>query len=66
MVHTARKIYTPRASLCALGCYLMQQHMLDDVLTLPVPQKKGVLYTGRKTHRDPGAHSRRRDRDEPT
>jgi hypothetical protein len=42
-VKNARKIYTPRASLCALGMYLTQQHMFDDFMELSIPQKKGTL-----------------------
>ena len=42
MMKDARKIYTPKASLCALGVYLQQQHMFDDFRTLPLPQKNGV------------------------
>jgi hypothetical protein len=40
-VKNARKIYTPRASLCALGMYLTQQHLFDDLMELSIPQKKG-------------------------
>lgn len=43
MVKNARKFYTARASLCALGCYLRQQQMFDDLKMLPLPQKKGLL-----------------------
>jgi hypothetical protein len=42
MKENARKIYTPKASLCALGVYLQQQHMFDDFQSLPLPQKNGV------------------------
>jgi hypothetical protein len=38
------KIYTPRASLCALGIYLNQHHLFDDLNTLPVPQKKDCSF----------------------
>lgn len=47
----ARKIYTPRASLCALGMYLTQQHMFDDLMELSIPQKKGDPCAGRKITR---------------
>ena len=38
----ARKIYTSQASLCALGCYLTRQQAFDDLMSLPLPQKKGL------------------------
>ena len=61
MMTNARKIYTPRASLCALGCYLPQQQMLGDLQTLPLPQKKGLLCAMGKTDRYTHAHFRRGD-----
>lgn len=42
MTNTISKIYTSRASLCALGIYLNQHHVFDDVKTLPVHQKKSA------------------------
>jgi hypothetical protein len=36
------KIYTPRASLCALGTHLQHQHMFDDFQRLPLPQKNDL------------------------
>lgn len=42
-----QKIYTSRASLCAFGCYLQQEHMLDDLKTLPVPQKNLLCPLGK-------------------
>lgn len=44
------KIYTSRASLCALGIYLHQHQLLDDLKMLPVPQKKDCsLSLGQNT-----------------
>jgi hypothetical protein len=45
------KIYTSRASLCAFGCYLQQTHVLDDLKTLPVPQKKLSMPPGKSSLR---------------
>jgi hypothetical protein len=45
MAESLVKIYTSRASLCALGIYLHQRHLLDDLKTLPVPQKKDCSFS---------------------
>jgi hypothetical protein len=39
------KIYTSRASLCALGIYLNQHHLLDDLKSLSIPQKKDCPFS---------------------
>jgi hypothetical protein len=44
-----QKIYTSRASLCALGCYLQQERVLDDLKILPVPQKKFSTPRGKNS-----------------
>lgn len=65
MMNNARKIYTSRAGLCALGCYLTQQRVFDDLQRLSLPQKKGVLYTLGETARYAHADFCRGDRHEP-
>lgn len=63
-MNTTRKIYTSKASLCALGCYVRQQHLCDDVQTLRLPQKKDRLCPMGETDRYARPDSRRRDCDE--
>jgi hypothetical protein len=43
MVKNARKFYTARASLCALGCYLRQQQMFK---VLPFVKTKNEVFYG--------------------
>ena len=38
-------LHTSRASLCALGIYLHQHQLLDDLKMLPVPQKKDRSFS---------------------
>lgn len=45
-----QRFYTPKASLCALGLYIRQQHLLDDLESLPVSIKKGLVCALGKTH----------------
>lgn len=45
-----QRFYTPKASLCALGLYVRQQHLLDDLENLPVPIKKGLVRALGETH----------------
>jgi hypothetical protein len=47
MMQDAQKIYTPRASLCVLGGYFHQEHVLDDFKTLPLAQKKWNMPPGK-------------------
>lgn len=44
-----QKIYTSRASLCALGCYIRQEGFLDDLSRLPLSQKKSCMLPGRNS-----------------
>ena len=45
MADTFVKIYTPRASLCALGIFLHQHHLLDDLKSLPKKKKKSGSFS---------------------
>jgi hypothetical protein len=63
-MNNARKISTPRASLCALGCYLTQQQALDNLKNLSLPQKKGLPCAMGKTDRYARPDFCRRNRDE--
>ena len=45
-----QQVYTPKASLCALGLYLRQHHLLDDLESVPVSIKKGLVRPLGKTH----------------
>ncbi len=47
MMQDAQKIYTPRASLCALGSYFQQEQVLDDLKSLPLAQKKWSMPPGK-------------------
>jgi len=44
-----KRFYTSKASLCALGVYLRQQHLLDDLETLPISIKKSMVRPLGKT-----------------
>jgi hypothetical protein len=44
-----QKISTARASLCTLGCYFRQEHVLDDLKMLPIAQKKSSMLPGRNS-----------------
>ncbi len=39
--------YIRHGRLCAFGCYLQREHVLDDLKALPVPQKNLLCPLGK-------------------